>query len=358
MLHIHRAERADGLVRALADHLAEPPADPFASEVICVPTRGMERWLTQRLSAALGASPGRFDGVCANVEFPSPRRLVGGVVAAVSGVGPEEDHWLPERALWPLLEVVDQCLDEPWLHGLSAYLGGSGADADPTRRARRLSTVRHLAQLFGRYALHRPDMVQQWAHGATETAWQAELWRRLRERIALPSLAERLEPACQRLREEPQIIDLPQRLSLFGLTRIPAGDLEVLRAVAAGRDVHLFLLHPSPALWEAIAGRPPVVRRSEDPTADLPANRLLASWGKDSREMQHVLSAGGEHADHHHQEVDTGGRRPQGRDGCFGVQLVGACPQEPNSSSTASGGLARFPLTGAVCTERRKQWLP
>jgi exodeoxyribonuclease V gamma subunit len=136
-LHLHRAERADGLVDALRGRLVDPLPDPFAPEVIAVPTRGMERWLTQSLSAALGASPGRFDGVCANIEFPFPRRLVGDAVAAASGIDPDDDRWPPKRAVWPLLEVVDACLGEPWLHTLSAHLGG-GLD-DPIRWARRLS---------------------------------------------------------------------------------------------------------------------------------------------------------------------------------------------------------------------------
>src|SRR5690348_15455055 len=76
VLHVHRAERADGLVGALRELLADPAAgDPLAPELVCVPTRGMERWLTQQLAGGLGASPGRGDGVCANVDFPSPRRL-------------------------------------------------------------------------------------------------------------------------------------------------------------------------------------------------------------------------------------------------------------------------------------------
>src|SRR6476660_1855341 len=118
MLHIHRAERADGLVEALGRLLADPLPDPFAPEVISVPTRGMERWLTQRLSARLGATPGRADGVCANIGFPSPRRLVGDAIAAASGIEPDDDPWLPERAVWPLLEVIDASLGEPWLHTL------------------------------------------------------------------------------------------------------------------------------------------------------------------------------------------------------------------------------------------------
>ena len=62
MLHIHRAERADGLVDALRGLLVDPLPDPFAPEVVAVPTRGMERWLTQRMSDRLGARPGRAGG--------------------------------------------------------------------------------------------------------------------------------------------------------------------------------------------------------------------------------------------------------------------------------------------------------
>jgi exodeoxyribonuclease V gamma subunit len=43
VLHVHRAERADGLVEALCDLLVIPLADSFAPEVVAVPTRGMER---------------------------------------------------------------------------------------------------------------------------------------------------------------------------------------------------------------------------------------------------------------------------------------------------------------------------
>jgi exodeoxyribonuclease V gamma subunit len=313
MLHVHRAERADGLVDALRGLLADPPADPFAPEVVAVPTRGMERWLAQRMSHRLGVSPGRGDGVCANVEFPPPRRLVGDAVAVASGIDADGDPWLPERAVWPLLEVVEGCLAEPWLRTLSAHLGGAGPDADPTRRARRLATLRHVAELFDRYALHRPGMLRAWAADRDDDGagrplvaahtWQPELWRRLRARIAVPDIAARVEGACERLREQPDIVDLPSRLAIFGLTRLPAGQLQVLRALAEGRDIHLFLLHPSPGLWarigEASAGRPPVVRRAEDPTLTVPTNRVLSSWGGDAREMQLVLG-GVPHAAHHH----------------------------------------------------------
>src|SRR5690606_5368972 len=55
-LHIHRGERADVLPDALAGLLADPLPDPFATEVVAVPAKGVERWLTQRLSGVLGVS--------------------------------------------------------------------------------------------------------------------------------------------------------------------------------------------------------------------------------------------------------------------------------------------------------------
>ncbi|HEX4009683.1 MAG TPA: exodeoxyribonuclease V subunit gamma [Solirubrobacteraceae bacterium] len=377
MLHIHRATRADALADALAQMLARAPSDPFAPEVVAVPTRGMERWLTQRMSAVLGARPGRGDGVCANVLFPSPHRLVSDAVAVAAEIDAAEDPWLPERAVWPLLDVVDAALGEPWLGALATYLGAATAEPDPVRQARRLAVIGHLATLFDRYALHRPSMLDAWRDGRDTDAlgrplppacaWQAELWRRLRARIARPDLAQRTGRACARLAQEPGLLDLPERLSLFGLTRLPAGHLRVLRALAAGREVHLFLLHPSPALWEAVAaaGTPPDLRRAVDPTAGLAANRLLASWGRDAREMELVLLAGAD------RRVDPVGSPPPDAVGSRAPDAVGSpgadqltlleAPPEPSASIADHEHPARDPadtLLGLIQADVRADRRP
>jgi exodeoxyribonuclease V gamma subunit len=295
MFHIHRAERADGLVDTLGNVVSSPLTDPFRAEVIAVPTRGVERWLTQRLSTVLGTSPGRADGVCANVEFPFPGRLVNGAVAAAAGLDWETDPWLSARSVWPLLEVVEASLDEAWLAPLAAYLRRAETNANAPPGARRLTSVRHIADLYDRYAVHRPALLRAWVDGDGD-GWQPELWRRLRDRIGEPSPAERLSDACARLRAEPALADLPARISVFGLTRLPASYLDVLGALSVGRDVHLFLLHPSADLWAQVASfirdRPAIVRRADDATATIPQNPLLASWGLDAREMQLVLGRG------------------------------------------------------------------
>ncbi len=317
-LHLHRAERADLLVDALAAVLAWPLEDPMVAEVVSVPTRGVERWVAQRLSATLGAEPGRGDGVCANVDFPFPARVIAAALTQRDAAG-EGDDWHPDRMIWPLLEVVEECVAEPWLATLSSYVG-AGATPTTAGRDRRFGAVRHVADLFDHYGVHRPAMLRAWAAGSdvdghgsalpADCVWQANLWRRLRDKLGGRSPAERLGEACARVRDDPSLVELPPRLSLFGLTRIPASYVEVFRALAWGRDVHLFTLHPSPVLWAEVARRgvpADPVPRDLDASAVAPRNPLLRSWARDAREMQSVLtgSAGEQPNIEHHHPVDS-----------------------------------------------------
>ncbi|MFE1592466.1 exodeoxyribonuclease V subunit gamma [Nocardia sp. NPDC058705] len=304
-LHLHRAERADALADGLGRLLGEIPADPFVTEVVAVPAKGVERWLAQRLSGVLGvgAQDGIADGIAANIAFPSPAALVAEVLAGASGVAPADDPWAGQRVVWTLLPVIDEVADQPWAAVLARHLGLPGTDH---RLGRRYSTAAHLAALFESYAAQRPQVLLDWAAGADtdgaggpvpdDLAWQPRLWRALRAAVDAPSPAERLADACAHLRAEPTSIDLPDRLSLFGLTRLPADQLAVLTALAAHRDVHLWLAHPSPAMWtalseaQAVADVAAVRPRADDHGADLVSHPLLAGLARDVRELEQCLN--------------------------------------------------------------------
>ena len=296
MLTVHRAEGAGALVDALAEVLAVPPADPFAREVVAVPARGVERWIAQRLSHRLGTGAGD-DGVCALVDLPSPARLLDDAVAAAS---PEHaasvEAWAPPRVVWALLDVFDACpADEQWCAGLRHHLGLDGPDE--AVRPRRYAVARRLAGLFGSYASARPQLLRRWAAGdhtgvPEDLAWQPELWRRLRALVGAPSPAELLGEACAALRARPEDVPLPERLSVYGVTRLDTVRLEVLAALAVSRDVHLWLHVASPALWHAVAAvRPVPRRRAEADEAVRPHHPLLASLSRDVRELQLRLAA-------------------------------------------------------------------
>ena len=101
-LHFHRAERTDLLADGLGGLLADPLPDPLAEELVIVPAKGVERWLSQRLSHILGRGDGA-DGVCAGIAFRSPHSLIAEITGTV-----DDDPWAPDALVWPLLEVIDR----------------------------------------------------------------------------------------------------------------------------------------------------------------------------------------------------------------------------------------------------------
>jgi len=296
-VHLHHAPRTDQLADALGELLSVPLADAFANEVVVVPAKGVERWLAQRLSHRLGVGGRGGDGVCAGVQFVSPRSLVS--LLLERGV---DDVWDADRMVWPLLRVIDSSLDEPRLAALARHLGHGLDTAEAAlRHNRRWSVARRLAGLFASYAAQRPALLTDWRLGHdtdgaggeldADLAWQPELWRRLLAEVGEPAPDERHAAVVGALRDGSTAVDLPERLSLFGHTRISATEVELLAALGEHRDVHLYLPQPSPALWDALSARPaaPVVPRADDDSAELVRHPLLASLGRDARELHRTL---------------------------------------------------------------------
>jgi exodeoxyribonuclease V gamma subunit len=300
VLLIHRSERADPLVAALGEVLARPTGDPFAPEVVAVPSRGVERWLAQQLSHVLGARAG--DGVCANVLFPSSTQVLDDAAAAAHAeYAASVEAWSAERAVWPLVQIIDDVARrESWATVLAVHLG---LDASGHDKGRRFAVAAKLARHFDSYGRSRPELLRGWRDGRTDglpadLVWQAELWRALRAELG-PSPAELLDDACAALRAAPARVDLPDRFSVFGATRVSPARVAVLDALADGRDLHLWLHHPSPALWTAVKGAAAGPgRRQDDAGALLVANPLLASLSRDIRELQQLLPS--TPADQHH----------------------------------------------------------
>ncbi len=320
-LLIHVGSHPDELVGKLCEMLASPPADPFAPELVAVPTRGIERWLTQRIASEL-ADRTSGDGVCANVEFPSPRRLVREVLLSLPELASALEAWEGNALTRSVVSVLDDHLHESWMWLLARFVD-AGRGIDALGNGQRLRAARKISGLFTRYARRRPEMVRAWREGRNVAAdgtalpdadlWQPRVWSLVRDRIGVPSLAELLPAALEPVRRGEVDLCLPDRLSVYGLTAADPVDLEVLEAVSARHDVHLYLLHPSPVLWRDTAallgGSPTGTRhaRVSDPTANVPRHPFLRSWARESRELQTVLAA----RDHTGEPSATGSERAE-----------------------------------------------
>lgn len=288
-LHLHRAERTDLLADGLGRMLATPPADPFAEDLVLVSARGTERWLSQRLSHILGTGAGQ-DGICAGVTFRHPRSLI----AELTGTD-HDDPWAPDAMVWPLLDVIDGCLDQPWCATLAAHLGHFAAGEEKElRQGRRYAVARRLAGLFASYARQRPQLLACWIDGRVDDLdadlhWQPELYRALLDHVDADPPHVRHANTLARLRAS--AADLPDRLSLFGHTRLPVTEIELLDALSLHHELHLWLPHPSDTLWTALSGLHGAVPRREDTTHRHVGHPLLATLGRDLRELQRSLPA-------------------------------------------------------------------
>ena len=286
-LHLHRAERTDLLADGLGALLATPLPDPFAEELVIVPAKGVERWLSQRLSHILGRGDGQ-DGVCAGIAFRNPHSLI----AEITGTT-DDDPWSPDAMVWPLLEVIDASCKEGWCKTLATHLGHfeTGEERE-LRQGRRYAVARRLAGLFASYARQRPQLLVDWESDitgdiASDLQWQPPLWRALVDRVDADPPHVRHAKTAARLQESKT--DLPERLSLFGHTRLPSTEVELLNALATHHDLHLWLPHPSDDLWQKLAGEHGPVPRRDDTSHRNVGQPLLATLGRDLRELQRSL---------------------------------------------------------------------
>ena len=266
-----------------------------------VPAKGVERWLTQRLSHRLGAGPRGGDGVCAGVGSSARARW-----SRCSPARDRDDPWDPDRLVWPLLDVDRR---EP----RRAVVRHPRRPPRPRPRRRR-GRAAPRPPLLRRPPARRPlRVVRRAAAGAgrptgatgrdtdgaggpldADLRWQAELWRRLVAAVDAPPPDVR--HARDRRRGSAPAAPSSRcrrRLSLFGHTRLPVTEVELLRGARRGA-------RGPPLAAAAVARRCGTTlardrrggsgaRGRDDHSAELVGHPLLASLGRDTRELQRAL---------------------------------------------------------------------
>lgn len=288
MFYLYTSNRLEHLAQALADTLAAPLTSCFDSEIILVQNSGMARWVSLSLA--------KSHGIFANGKFYFPNGFIDTIFSRVLDRDvshPVETTIFDAKIMtWRIMGCLPNYLDQPGFEMLTHYL-------QPREDGlKKYQLSEKIAGLFEQYVLFRPEMILAWEAGQ-EDHWQAQLWRELSRDDADTHRTGRFR--CFRnaiARHHFAGADLPQRISVFGISALPRFHMEVLYTFSELMRVNLFLLNPCQEYWGDILSDRDMTRvtRKSNPAAGFPqdlhlerGNALLASMGTLGRDFFELI---------------------------------------------------------------------
>jgi exodeoxyribonuclease V gamma subunit len=279
-LKLYTSNRLELLAEALSEVLSTPLASPLDEEVIVVQSKGMERWISTELA--------RHHGICANVRFPFPNAFVYEIFDKVVQDLPESSPFDPRLMTWKIMKLLPACVTKPGFDSLRNYLRDSGT------HLKRFQLSERIADTFDQYLVFRPEMILSWERDK-EDHWQAVLWRELvkgNEKVHRAQLGKAflqvIEQCCA------EIKDLPERVSVFGMSALPPFHMQILAALSRFTQVNFFLMNPCREYWGDIVSdwemkRTLDTERTQEATPKElhleKGNSLLASMGALGRDF-------------------------------------------------------------------------
>ncbi|MGD2124659.1 MAG: exodeoxyribonuclease V subunit gamma [Desulfobacteraceae bacterium] len=279
-LRLFTSNRLEILAEAMAEVLRKPLASPLDAEVIVVQSKGMERWLSMQLAER--------HGICANCSFPFPNTLVQDIFEKVLKALPERSAFDPRIMTWRIMKRLPGMLSKPGFENISIYLG------DPYESLKLFQLCSRIADTFDQYLLFRPEMIFRWEK-QKERHWQAALWRELvkgKEKKHRAALAQAFSDAVRSSSIETK--DLPERVSVFGISALPRFHVELLAGLSLYVEVNFFLMNPCREYWGDIVSGWEIKKRiaresTQETTVEAlhleKGNSLLASMGRLGRDF-------------------------------------------------------------------------
>lgn len=246
MLTIHSGSQlqllADELLKQFRLH---PSKNVLAPELFVVQNYGMARWLSLYIAEK--------EGIAANLQFKFPAEIYWHIMRMMDPEIPENLASDRRPMRWVLFQILLED-DDPALFILRDYI----QNQDQKKKEMRCwNLAGRIADVFDQYLTYRPDMLRAWENRSSPTGseseyWQAVLWNKLDEHWQAKSdrsgvhratlhhtLLERINTGTI------PVDDLPQQLSVFAVSDMPAAYIETLVALSNIIDIHFYLVDVS-----------------------------------------------------------------------------------------------------------------
>ncbi|MBW2209227.1 MAG: exodeoxyribonuclease V subunit gamma, partial [Deltaproteobacteria bacterium] len=283
------------LAEQLARIVREPMPSPISSEIIVVQSRGMERWISMELAM--------HNGVCANCFFPFPNLFLQEIFKKFIPDMPDESVFDPVAMTFRIMKILPTCSNLPGFESLKRYLvddvKGMKLFQISQKTAELFQISQKTADLFDQYLVFRPEMIFRWEKGK-EDHWQAQLWREISSGKDNLHRARMRKTLLEKIKKQPhEIKNLPDRISIFGISYLPPFHLDTFIEISRLSQVNLFLMNPCREYWAEIVSPRQIkeIQRkyitSTGITEDLyleEGNRLLASMGTLGRNFFSMIS--------------------------------------------------------------------
>jgi len=212
------------------------PLPPREMETIVVQAQGMRRWLTLQHADALGCA--------GSLDLPFPANFVRDIAQRVDadrGGRSDRDPFSRDALAWRLDGVLQRLPARDAVFApLHSYLAGSDARA-------RFDLATQIAGRFDDYQLYRADLLQEWEAGRNSpdtphATWQAAIWRAMCADVGshAPHLAARMAQTIHTLQSRTSI-DLPSRITVFGVSALPPVFIELLAALSRSIPVTVYV---------------------------------------------------------------------------------------------------------------------
>ncbi len=273
--HLHTSNNIEYLLEDLSQKILQNPLPPLIKETIIIQSRGMEKWLSLKLSKKFG--------IWANAEYPFPNKAVETIFRSVIPDMSDERLFDTETVLFTIMRILPEIYSAAEFSEIKDYISNGSSDI----KTYQISGI--ISDLFDQYMTFRPDMISMWDAGE-DKSWQAILWRKLRSEFQHKMPHEFRKYFFDNIGS----IDkskLPQRLFIFGVSYMPDFHIDIIRAAAQYIDIHFYILNPCRKFWFDIKSKKEINRltgktgKTENELHIEEGNRLLASWGKSGKDF-------------------------------------------------------------------------
>ncbi len=225
-LYFYSSNQATHLISNFNDNLKKPLFKPLEKEIVLIQSQAMQDWLSMQLAEK--------NTICINTLFLFPESFLQKILPEEALENPYEVPYLR----WTLMKIIGNLPQKEEFSFFSNFLKKEKNDKIL------FNLSKELANLYGQYLTFRPDLILKWETSKKATHWQEALWKEIAKEINAKHKAHLRNKLLLMLKNKDTSLDLPGRLSVFGVSFLPSIFIKILKEISVYIDVFIYFINP------------------------------------------------------------------------------------------------------------------